>query len=161
MTKTIRSKCPFRLSIISFRKQLQAPTSTFEFVEGPESTNGAQKHEEDDEIIEVEHRKGNFLIFYAFQKAYKKTKKVRNKEWRIFNLKSFSKASSFLVFNNEKRLDKDSLIARLAMESTGDAASAIMEALYNAEQAAAEAARASGDLQKVFETMSFEIRNAF
>lgn len=45
--------------------------------------------------------------------------------------------------------DKDTLIARLSSESTGDAASAIMDALYKAEQAADDAARASGDLEAV------------
>lgn len=48
-----------------------------------------------------------------------------------------------------RAIDKDSLIARLASESTGDAASVIMDALYKAEQAADDAARASGDLQEV------------
>jgi len=47
--------------------------------------------------------------------------------------------------------NKDTLIARLSNESTGDVASAIVDALYKAEQAAEDAARASGDLQEVVE----------
>lgn len=45
-------------------------------------------------------------------------------------------------------LDKDSLVARLANESTSDAAEVIMDALYKAEQAAEDAAKASGALQE-------------
>eukprot|EP00210_Caulerpa_lentillifera_P000754 g729.t1 len=51
----------------------------------------------------------------------------------------------------EVSVDKDSLVARLAHESTTDAAELIMDALYKAEQAAEEAANASGELQEAVE----------
>lgn len=46
-------------------------------------------------------------------------------------------------------------MARLANESTTDAAEVIMDALYKAEQAAEDAAKASGALQEAIECLLF------